>query len=142
MSGTVPVDAFCSRKCLIMPPFTLKIIVVWLMHCGAAPPAGNSEMAVCASAPWTHCSSPPPSPLRGGEGIRGQPAPHTRSQASPSRSSDCLRYTAGLSAGSHPQSRRPLGWPSSSCDLRAKPRHSGTGHPVSRRPSIGKADIL
>lgn len=38
-----------------------------------------------------------------------------------------LRYTAGLSAGSHPQSCHPLSWPSSLFDFSAKPRQSGTG---------------
>lgn len=52
-----------------------------------------------------------------------------------------LRYTAGLSVGSHPQSSCPLGWLSSLFALSAKPRQSGTGPPVSRHPSIGKADI-
>lgn len=37
-----------------------------------------------------------------------------------------LRYTAGLSAGSHPQSCHPLSWPLSLCYSSAKPTQSGS----------------
>lgn len=94
---------------------------------------GNSEIAVCLSSL--------PSPFQGrGKGKRGQPGLHTRSQASLLLELRlCLWYTAGLSVGSHPQSSHPLGWPSYSFDLSAKPRHSGIGPPVSRHPSIRKS---
>lgn len=62
-----------------------------------------------------------------GEGNRGQAGACRRSQRPLLvRFRHRLRCTAGLSAGSHPQSCHPLSWPSSSFYSSAKAIQSGT----------------
>lgn len=124
---------------LIAPPFTLKIILVCLM-----PYVDTSLEEARISQCVSQLRGPVWLPLQaGGEGNQGQPGLYSRSQASTVLElRHHLRYTAGLSVGSHPQSSRPLGWPPALFDLSANPVPSGTKPPVSQHPSIGKADIL
>lgn len=76
---TVPVYAYCSRKCLIVPPFTLNIIPVWSMHYMVALSVSKRGYL---SVPKAHqLSSLLCLPGRS-KGNQGQPGLYTRSQAS------------------------------------------------------------